>query len=194
MTPLPLLAPGELRNNDLYDNLTFSMKLGVDVNQNLAFNFIGRYTTSTLMFTGDDFSVLPSVPAATQSEQVIHEYFTRGETVATFLDGRFKNYFGINYADTYNFDASPGSADTTNVGKRLKFDYSGVIVVYEGALFIVSVLVHSGTTAFTPSIVGRILAINAAAFVGLLVIDRLGARSGLRGGVKTPPLTAGGLA
>jgi hypothetical protein len=47
--------------------------------------------------------------------------------------------------------------------------------VYEAALFVAAVSAMGGTEDFAPAIVGEILTINAAAFVGLLVLNRLGA-------------------
>jgi hypothetical protein len=57
--------------------------------------------------------------------------------------------------------------------------FLAAFAVYEGALLVVSVSVMGGTEDFAPAIVGEILTINAAAFVGLLVLNRLGAIVGL---------------
>jgi hypothetical protein len=51
--------------------------------------------------------------------------------------------------------------------------------VYEAALFVVSATLLGGTEIFTGEIQGRILAINAAAFVGLLALSRLAISVGL---------------
>jgi hypothetical protein len=51
--------------------------------------------------------------------------------------------------------------------------------VYEAALFAVSTTMLGGTEIYTPIIQGRIFAINAAAFVGLLVLNQLAASIGL---------------
>jgi hypothetical protein len=45
--------------------------------------------------------------------------------------------------------------------------------VYEGALFTVSATLLGGTEIYTAAIQGRIFAINAATFVGLLVLSQL---------------------
>jgi len=45
--------------------------------------------------------------------------------------------------------------------------FAAAFVVYEGALYIVSVTVMGGTEIYTPGGVARILEINAAAFAGL---------------------------
>jgi hypothetical protein len=52
-------------------------------------------------------------------------------------------------------------------------------VVYEAALFVISATLLGGTEIYTVAIQGRIFAINAAAFVGLLVLDHLAASVGL---------------
>ena len=57
--------------------------------------------------------------------------------------------------------------------------FAVAFVVYEGALFAVSASLLGGTENYAPQIVVRILEINAAAFVGLLVLNRLAARVGL---------------
>jgi hypothetical protein len=51
--------------------------------------------------------------------------------------------------------------------------------VYEAALFSVSATVLGGTEIYTAAIQGRIFAINAAAFVGLLVLSHLATSVGL---------------
>lgn len=137
VTPLDLLPPGRRRNNDSYDNVTYSSKLGADVSENIAVSWVGRYIDSTLFFTGDDFSTFPSTPAAEQSLQTVHQFFTRGEAIATFLDGRFKNYFGINYTNHWNWNKDPDTLfgytpPTLNKGDRTKFDWRGVVAAAPG--------------------------------------------------------------
>ncbi len=56
---------------------------------------------------------------------------------------------------------------------------------YEAALFVVAVTWLGGTEDFTAAILGRIFVINAAAFVGLLVLHRLAVSIGL---AADPPL------
>jgi hypothetical protein len=65
--------------------------------------------------------------------------------------------------------------------------------VYEGLLFIASMIFQSGVEDYAPAIVGRIFAINAVAFIGLLAANRLnlvatGRRSRRQG---TAPFRAG---
>jgi hypothetical protein len=52
-------------------------------------------------------------------------------------------------------------------------------VVYEAALFAISATLLGGTEIYSATIQGRIFAINAAAFVGLLALNHLAASVGL---------------
>jgi hypothetical protein len=57
--------------------------------------------------------------------------------------------------------------------------FAGAFIVYEVGLFVVAATLLGGTEDFAWAIVARIFEINAAAFVGLLVINRLGVATGL---------------
>jgi vitamin B12 transporter len=132
VTPLDLLPPGRKRINDSYENTTFSTKLGADVTDAFALSFVARYTESTLLFTGEDFSFFPSVPAADQSEQDARQLFTRGEAHLTLFDGAFKNRFGVGYTNYHTTIQAPDTGfglppENINHGDRLKFDWQGNI-------------------------------------------------------------------
>jgi vitamin B12 transporter len=129
VTPLELLPPGQKAIGNNYDNMTYSTKLGVDVNENLTLNGVARYTDATLRFTGDTFDpvAFTSFPAAAQSTQIVHQLFTRGEAVWSVLNGGIKSYFGINYTNHWNYNISPGdAAPAINTGDRLKYDWHTV--------------------------------------------------------------------
>jgi hypothetical protein len=57
--------------------------------------------------------------------------------------------------------------------------FLAAFAVYEAALFAVSATLLGGTEIYTAAIQGRIFAINAAAFVGLLALHRLASSVGL---------------
>lgn len=57
--------------------------------------------------------------------------------------------------------------------------FLAAFAVYEGSLFVISLVVGSGVSNFTPSIMRRILAINFAAFAALYLLHRLGVFAGL---------------
>lgn len=145
VTPSYDLAPGEQRNNDFYDNWTYSTKLGYKLSDTLTFNVVGRYTDSKLRFTGDDFLTIPSFAEPIQSTQTDHQFYGRAEAVWAPVNG-FKNFFGVNYTNSWswNFDPNPDSGfitptvlpPTTNLGTRLKEDYRGELQVAPGQLLI----------------------------------------------------------
>src|SRR6185437_308449 len=147
VTPTNLLAPGEARINDSYDNWTYSTRLNARVSDNVEVNLVGRYTDAKLGFTGEDFSGFPQdFPESLQSTQRNHNLYTRGEVVWSLFDDRFKNYFGINYTNQWdhtinpntdfaanNFFASPlVGPPITNLGERTKVDWRGEIQVAKG--------------------------------------------------------------
>ena len=57
--------------------------------------------------------------------------------------------------------------------------FLAAFAIYEGLLFLISIIVQSGVADYTAAIVGRIFAINAIAFIGLLVVNRIGVSAGL---------------
>jgi vitamin B12 transporter len=130
VTPLELLPPGQRRIDDYYDNKTYSTKLGVDVTDNLTLNYVARYTDAKLRFTGNNFNFFPAPPADLQSAQVVHKFFTRSEAVYSAFDGRFVNYFGVNFTDHWNHNADPYGFNgpiSVNSGDRIRYDYRGVV-------------------------------------------------------------------
>lgn len=125
VTPPELLPPGRKAIGNNYDNMTYSTKLGVDLNDNLSVNSVVRYMDATLLFTGD--SGFPSFPNAAQSTHAVQQLFNREEAVWSLFDGRIKNYFGVNYTNTRAYDIGPGDpVATTTTGERLKFDWHTV--------------------------------------------------------------------
>lgn len=57
--------------------------------------------------------------------------------------------------------------------------FVAAFAVYEGTLFAISVAIGSGLSNYTPSVVRRIFAINAAAFAALYLVHSLGVFKGL---------------
>ncbi len=150
VTPLNLLAPGEKRNNNSYDNWTYSTKLGAELSDNLALHAVARYTDAKLLFTGDDFVNFPTAaPEAMQDTQVNHKLFTRGEAVWSLFDGKFKNYFGVDYTNqwSWNFDPNPDSftpfgsvaPPATSVGEKTQYDWRGVANFMPGQTLVLGV-------------------------------------------------------
>ncbi len=135
VTPLELLPPGQKANGNNYDNMTYSTKLGADINEIWTVNSVVRYTDATLLVTGD--SGFPSVPDATQSTHIVHQFATREEAVASLFDGRIKNYFGVNYVNDQSTDFGPNVPATFSTGDRIKYDWHAVTELASGHNFIV---------------------------------------------------------
>src|SRR5256714_645813 len=132
VTPLDLLPPGRKRINDSYENITVSTKFGVDLTDIFSIDFVGRYTDSTLFFTGEDFSFFPSVPAASQSEQNARQLFTRGDARLVLFGGAFKNRIGVAYTNYRTVIQAPDTGfglppENINHGDLIKFDWQGNI-------------------------------------------------------------------
>ena len=64
--------------------------------------------------------------------------------------------------------------------------FLAAFAVYEGSLFAISLALTSGVSDYAPSIVGRIFAINTAAFAALFLVHRLGVFAGLAKGPRLP--------
>jgi vitamin B12 transporter len=147
VTPLNELAPGEQRNNDTYNNWTYSTKLGYNATDNFAVNAVARYTYSVLGYTGEDYvDFFPPAPEALQDTQTDRQFYGRAEAVWSLFDGRFKNFFGFNYTNawSYNVDPNPDSPSppplvappTTNLGQREQVDYRGEAQIMQGENFV----------------------------------------------------------
>jgi vitamin B12 transporter len=147
VTPLNQLAPGEHRNNDSYDNWTYSTKLGANITDTFGVNAVARYTQSVLGFTGEDsVNFFPPAPEVLQSTQTDRHFFGRGEAVWSLFDGRFKNFFGVNYTSewSHNVDPNPDSftpppavaPPSTNLGQRTQVDWRGEARFISGQTFV----------------------------------------------------------
>jgi vitamin B12 transporter len=147
VTPLHLLAPGQARVDDRYDNRTYSSKLGVKLTDQLSVNGVARYTDAKLGFTGENFSLFPlDYPEALQSTQRNHNLYSRGEVVWSPFGDRFKNYFGVNYTNQWDWTLNPNSdfaanngflsplvgPPVINVGERMKYDWRSETKLLEG--------------------------------------------------------------
>jgi hypothetical protein len=64
-------------------------------------------------------------------------------------------------------------------GIVLALSFAAAFIVYEGSLYLVSAAWLGGTEDYTASIVAYIAGLNILAFVGLLILERLGQTLGL---------------
>jgi vitamin B12 transporter len=123
VTPLDLLAPGEERIDDSYNNVTASTKLGYDLTDNFDLGLVARYTNSQLDFTGENYAT--GFPDATQSHQEILQYDTRGTAHLVLADGFFEQTLGIAYHSIDSTQASPDNPTAYYLGDRTKVDWQG---------------------------------------------------------------------
>jgi vitamin B12 transporter len=128
VTPLDLLAPGEIRNDDYYDNLTAATKLGYDIVQNFDVGLVARYTNSHLRVTGDDFSTFPTFPAAQQTRTSTSEYYSRATAHLVSFDGFFDQTLGVAYTRKRTSTLEPASPqEGLATGERIKIDWQGAL-------------------------------------------------------------------
>jgi vitamin B12 transporter len=128
VTPLDLLAPGEQRIDDYYDNLTASTKLGFDVTQNLDVGLVARYTDSHLRLTGENFNNFPAdFPDSSQSANNTLQTYARATAHLLSFDGMLEQTLGAAYSNIRSSDFSPLAARSDSVGGRVKFDWQGNI-------------------------------------------------------------------
>jgi vitamin B12 transporter len=124
VTPLDLLAPGETRNDDQYDNVTASTKLGYDVTGNFDLGLVARYTDSHLRFTGDD-DVLYGYPDSIQSTSVDQQFYGRATGHLSLLNGRFEQTLGVAYSNLRSTYFTPNYGTSFYYGDRVKVDWQG---------------------------------------------------------------------
>ncbi len=129
VTPLDLLAPGEQRHNDYYDNFTVSSKLGFDVTPDFDLGVITRYTNSHLHYTGEDYSTFPALPAAQQSASDTDEYYGRATAHLESLEGDLNQTLGVAFTRNRTATLQPQTPESLNTGERLKLDWQGAIKV-----------------------------------------------------------------
>jgi len=126
VTPLDLLAPGERRNDDLYDNVTASTKLGYDVTDNFDLGLVARFTDSHLRDTGDD-DVFFGYPDPVQSTTHDQQFYGRASGHLSLFDGRFEQTLGIAYSNLESTDGTPNFGTSLFYGNRVMVVWHGYI-------------------------------------------------------------------
>ncbi len=130
VTPLELLAPGEARHDDSYDNFTVSGRLGLDVTPDFDLGLVARYTNTQLRYTGEDYSNFPlDIPAAEQSASRTNQYYARATGHLLAFDGAFNQTLGIAYMRNRTATLQPQLPEALNTGERVKLDWQGAIQV-----------------------------------------------------------------
>jgi vitamin B12 transporter len=129
VTPLDLLAPGEQRHNDYYDNFTVSSKLGFDLTPDFDLGLVTRYTNTHLHYTGEDFSTFPALPAAQQSASDTDEYYGRASAHLVSLVGALNQTLGVAFTRNRTATLQPQTPESLNTGERVKLDWQGAVRV-----------------------------------------------------------------
>jgi vitamin B12 transporter len=137
VTPLDLLPPGQQRNDDGYDNKSFSTKLATKLSDNLDVVVVAHYLDTTLAFTGDNFNGFSSVPDAARSEEDTQQLFTRASAHLALFDGRFDQTLGIGYSHNHTTDLGPDAPTSYSRGNRLKVDWQGNITLAANEVLII---------------------------------------------------------
>jgi vitamin B12 transporter len=137
VTPLDLLTPGEKRNDDSYDNVTASTKLGYDPASGFDLGLVGRYTDSHLAFTGDDF--VRQAPDKSRSEDDTLQYDTRSTAHLTLFGGLLEQTVGMGFSSIGATELSPdpGVGVSYFSGNRLKVDWQGDIRFSDAEILVV---------------------------------------------------------
>ena len=143
VTPLGLLAPGEARIGDRYDNLTAGTKLRLTVSRDVSLGLVLRYTDADLRTTGTNFNTYPdpAIPDAAQTVQKTRQLFTRLDGRFTLLNGALQNVLGAGYTDYRTRIQSPDAgfglpAPVIANGDRLKLDYQGTLALGGGNVLV----------------------------------------------------------
>jgi vitamin B12 transporter len=123
VTPADLLQPGTNRNDDSYDNVTASTKLGYDVTDSFDLGVVARYTDTRLDFTGDNFNT--GYPDTTRSQNDTLQYYTRETAHLVLFGGFFEQTLGFAYSSITSTDASPDDPTSYFSGDRVKIDWQG---------------------------------------------------------------------
>lgn len=124
-TPRNLVQPGNTRNQDRFDNVTLSTKLGANVTETLSVGVIGRYAETDADFTQDDFIGVEPFASNTQEQYV----YTRAFADLSTFGGKLDHTFGINYGESRRTTVDPSPLTFTPfaffTGERTGADWQG---------------------------------------------------------------------
>jgi vitamin B12 transporter len=134
VTPASLLLPGEKRNDDFYDGVQASTKLGYDVTGNFDLGFVGHYGSSLGKITGDAFDpvTFAGFPSPTRTRIATLQYDSRATAHLVLWEGRLDQTIGFGFTDAITSSADPNIGYTLSKGQRTKFDYQGNVGLAQG--------------------------------------------------------------
>ena len=134
VTPPALLLPGEKRNNDFYDGIQASTKIGYDIADNFDIGFVGHYGSSLGKVTNDSFDpvTFAGFPSRTQTRIATLQYESRATAHLVLWDGRLDQTIGLGFTDAITSSADPDNGYVLDKGQRTKLDYQGNIGLTQG--------------------------------------------------------------
>ena len=132
VTPLDLLPAGQRRNDDYFDNVTASTKLGYDFSDHFGLGFVGRESDSLGDITGDAFNPVTflSFPSPTRTRLYTQSYDSRA--TAHLAMGSFDQTLGVSYSSTVTSDMDPNNGSIPSSGNRIAADWQGSVPVADG--------------------------------------------------------------
>ena len=134
VTPPALLLPGEKRNDDFYDQIQASTKLGYDITDNFDLGLVGHYGSSLGKVTNDGFSLVTftGFPAVNRTRIATLQYDSRATAHLVLWDGRLDQTVGFGFTDAITSSNDPDNGYNLSKGQRTKLDYQGNIGVMDG--------------------------------------------------------------
>jgi len=136
VTPLNLLPPGQVRNDDYFDNVTAGAKLGLDVAPGFDLGLTARWSQSLSKVTGDafDFVTFASFPAPLRTRVAGQTWASRG--TAHWNLGWLDQTLGFAYSSGQTRTDDPNNGPGANSGDRVKLDWQGNVVLGEDHLLV----------------------------------------------------------
>ena len=168
VTPLNLLPPGQRRNDDYFDNLSLSTRLGYDVTDNFDVGLVARYTNSLGRITGDAFDPLTfaSFPSPTQTRIASIGYQSRVTAHLVLWDGRLDQTLGFAYSSNITATQDPDNGNSRAIGDRFKLDWQGNVAIADGHTLVLGAesereALHPGLSFGFPTTLSRGITTNA---------------------------------
>lgn len=136
VTPLNLLPPGQVRRDDVFDNVTASTTLGLDVADGFDLGLTARWSQSLAKVTGDAFDPITfaSFPSPAQTRIVRQNWAARG-TAHWDLEW-IDQTLGFAYSSGQSRTADPDNGPFATSGDRIKLDWQGNIPLADGHLLV----------------------------------------------------------
>lgn len=130
VTPKSQRLPGMKGEDDPYRNFTFNARVGMEVTDNFDISLFGRYINTRSEY--DNWPV--EDPNMRENSE---QFYGRALGELYLMDGRWKQSFGVGYANIYRrdrdeadaFNPFPFTLDTKRRGERLKGDWQNDVQV-----------------------------------------------------------------